>query len=95
MYPATITKRSADNKRPTWLDKVTMTEVVGLTYADCAAMQERTGFEGEEYEAQRKQMIAVAVEMGIANASGTLCRLHALITATALSVIAKRVEFGS
>ena len=83
------------SKRQSWLDKVTATEVNGMSYADCAAMQERTGFEGAQYETALAAMKAVAVEVGLVNPTGTLCRLHALITAKALPVITKRLEFGA
>lgn len=83
------------SKRQTWLNKVTSSEVAGMTYDDCIAMQERTSSEGSEYEAKVAEMRGIALEVGITNPTGTLCRLHALITAKALPVISKRLEFGA
>lgn len=81
--------------RQTWLNKVTATSVAGMTYDACVAMQSATNLEGDEYAAKVAEMRAIAAEVGVKNPSGTLCRLHALITATALPVIAKRLEFGA
>lgn len=93
MYTLPTIKRTTT--RQSWLDKVTSIEVLGMDYDACVAMQGAANFEGAEYEAKVAEFKAIALEVGIINPSGTLARLHALITAKGSQTISKRLEFGA
>lgn len=80
--------------KQTWTSKVTDSTVAGMTYSDCINMQTATNFEGETYTAKVAEMRAIAAEMGLGAKGGTLCHLHACISAEAIKHTAKRRAFG-